>query len=182
MKKNTQLKHLIVLVFLCMAIFGFIENIKGTLIPSIRVQFGVDYSSIGMMLLISSFGYLLATLIGGLAADKLGKKVIIVFGFIVLIAAAVLFYLANSFPVTVALLFLISAGFGCIEVAVNSLGAQIFIRNAAVMMNLTHLFYGLGSSISPKYAGGILARNLPWNYVYTITLAILVPGLIYLVF
>ena len=49
MKKNTQLKHLIVLVFLCMAIFGFIENIKGTLIPSIRVQFGVDYSSIGMI-------------------------------------------------------------------------------------------------------------------------------------
>lgn len=182
MKKNTQLKHLIVLVFLCMAIFGFIENIKGTLIPSIRVQFGVDYSSIGMMLLISSFGYLLATLIGGLAADKLGKKVIIVFGFIVLIAAAVLFYLANSFPVTVALLFLISAGFGCIEVAVNSLGAQIFIRNAAVMMNLTHLFYGLGSSISPKYAGSMLAKNLPWNYVYTITLAILVPGLIYLAF
>ena len=55
MKRNFEYKHLIVLVFLCMAIFGFIENMKGTLIPSIRQQFGVDYSAIGLMLFISSF-------------------------------------------------------------------------------------------------------------------------------
>lgn len=182
MKKSLKYKPLIVLVFLCMAIFGFIENIKGILIPSIRIQFGVDYSAIGMMLLISSFGYLLATLIGGLAADKLGKKLIFMFGFIVLVTAVTLFYQVNSFSATTALLFMISTGCGCIEVAVNSLGAQIFIRNAAVMMNMTHLFYGLGSAISPRFAGHMLAKNLPWNYVYTIILAILIPGLIYLIF
>ena len=182
MKKNFEFKHLIVLVFLCMAIFGFIENMKGTLIPSIRLQFGVDYSAIGMMLLVSSLGYLFATLISGLAADKLGKKAILIFGFLVLIAATALFYKANSFPMTVVLLLMVSTGFGCIEVAVNSLGAQIFVRSAAVMMNMTHLFFGLGSSISPKFAGSMLARNLPWNHVYTLTLAILIPGLIYLIF
>ena len=182
MKNNLRFKHLIALVFLCMAVFGLMENIKGTLIPPIREQFGVDYSTIGLMLFISSFGYLLSTLIGGMAAEKFGEKAILMFAFIVLTASAALFYLTNSFPMTVALLLLNSAGFGCIEVAVNSLGARIFIRNAAVMMNITHLFYGLGSTISPKYAGHILARSLPWNYVFTITLAILIPVLIYLAF
>lgn len=74
MKNNMKYKHLIVLAFLCIAIMGFIESIKGMLIPSIRSQFGVNYSAIGMMLLISSFGYLFATLFSGLVADKLGKK------------------------------------------------------------------------------------------------------------
>ena len=112
MKNNRKYKHLIVLVFLCMAVFGFIENLKGTLIPSIRSQFGVDYSAIGIMLLIPSCGYLLATLTGGLAADKLGKKAILMFGFIILTVAAALFYVANSFPVTVVLLLMVSIGFG----------------------------------------------------------------------
>ena len=182
MKRNFEYKHLIVLVFLCMAIFGFIENMKGTLIPSIRQQFGVDYSAIGLMLFISSFGYLIATLISGLVADKLGKKAILMFGFIVLIAATALFYQANSFTATIVLLLMISTGFGCVEVAVNSLGAQIFVRNAAVMMNMTHLFFGLGSTISPKYAGSMLARNIPWNFIYTTTLALLIPALIYMAF
>lgn len=182
MKENLKNKYLIILVFLCMAIFGFIENIKGTVIPSIRHQFGIDYSSIGIMLLISSFGYLFATLIGGFIADRLGKKTILIFGFIILIAAVVLFYITNSFPMTIILLLMISAGFGCFEVVVNSLGAQIFIRNSAVMMNLTHFFYGLGSSTSPKYAGFMLVRNVSWNYVYTTTLIILIPVLIYLMF
>ena len=182
MKDNLKYKHLIVLIFLCMAIFGFIENIKGTIIPSIRNQFAVDYSSIGIMLLISSFGYLISTLVSGLVADRLGKKVILIIGFIFVISAAILFYYTNSFAMTVILLLLISAGFGCFEVVINSLGAQIFVTNSAVMMNLTHLFYGLGSSISPKYAGSMLVRSVSWNHVYTTTLVILVPVLIYLVF
>ena len=69
-----------------------------------------------------------------------------------------------------------------IEVGVNSLGAQIFVVNSAVMMNMTHLFYGLGSTLSPRFAGSMLARSLPWNNIYVITLAILIPGLIYLAF
>ncbi|NLU36022.1 MAG: MFS transporter [Clostridiales bacterium] len=182
MKKKLEHKPLIVLVFLCMAVFGLIDNLKGTLLPSIRLEFGVDYSAIGTMLFAASLGYLLASLVSGIAADRLGKKTILMFGFVLLIGATALFYVAKSFPVTVLLLLMISTGFGCVEVAVNSLGAQIFVTNAAVMMNMTHLFYGLGSSISPKYAGTMLARSLPWNYIYTITLAILIPGLIYMAF
>ena len=74
MKNNLRFKHLIALVFLCMAVFGLMENIKGTLIPPIREQFGVDYSTIGLMLYISSFGYLLSTLIGGMALKNLARK------------------------------------------------------------------------------------------------------------
>ena len=166
MKKKLEHKPLIVLVFLCMAVFGLIDNLKGTLLPSIRLEFGVDYSAIGTMLFAASLGYLLASLVSGIAADRLGKKTILMFGFVLLIGATALFYVAKSFPVTVLLLLMISTGFGCVEVAVNSLGAQIFVTNAAVMMNMTHLFYGLGSSISPKYAGTMLARPCLELHIY----------------
>ncbi len=42
----------------------------------------------------------------------------------------------------------------------------MFVRNSAVMMNLTHLFYGLGSSIGPKYAGWMIKNGISWNYTY----------------
>ncbi|MBZ4645594.1 MAG: hypothetical protein JG777_1083 [Clostridia bacterium] len=174
--------YLILLTFLCMIIFGFIENIKGTVIPPIREQFNVTYGSIGIMLLVSSLGYLGTTLVGGFVGDKFGQKKVLIFGFLLTILACISFIFTKSFIAVVILFFLVNAGFGCFEVAVNSLGAQIFVRNSAVMMNLMHLFYGLGSSAGPKYAGWILIRDIPWQYTYFYSLILIVSVFIFLCF
>jgi fucose permease len=107
---------------------------------------------------------------------------VLIFGFLLTILACISFIFTKSFIAVVILFFLVNAGFGCFEVAVNSLGAQIFVRNSAVMMNLMHLFYGLGSSAGPKYAGWILIRDIPWQYTYFYSLILIVSVFIFLCF
>jgi fucose permease len=41
------------------------------------------------------------------------------------------------------------------------------------MMNLLHLFYGIGSTIGPKYAGWLLSRDFSWKSVYVYSVLIL---------
>lgn len=165
--RNQRLPWLLVAVaFASMVVFGFVENIKGTVIPSIQDTYKVSYATIGVMLFISSSGYLIATFLGGLAGDRVGLKWVIGVGYALILGAALGMLVASSFPLLVIMMFLIGLGFGCLEVGVNSLGARIFVRNSALMMNLTHFFYGAGSMAGPEYAARMLVAGRPFSEVY----------------
>src|SRR5690606_12869846 len=93
------------------------------------------------------------------------KKVLLL-AFLILIVSLGLMPLSNRFIILISLMFCMNLGLGTIEISVNSLGAKIFIKNTALMMNLLHLFYGLGATIGPRYAGLMLSKNFSWQYIY----------------
>jgi fucose permease len=157
---------LIGVTFISMIVFGFAENIKGPVIPPIRETFGVSYGAIGVMLFIASLGYLSTTFIGGFAGDRFGQKAVLAVGYGLIILAGLGMTQAQSFLVVCVLMYTLNAGFGCLEVGVNALGAQVFVRNAALMMNLVHLFYGAGSMVGPEYAAWMLVQGRLWSDVY----------------
>ena len=172
---------LVVVAFGSMLVFGFAENIKGTLIPPIRETYQVSYADIGVMLFISSFGYLSATFVGGLAGDRFGQKRVIGGGFILILLSGLGMLVANSFVLVCLFMYTLNAGFGCQEVGVNSLGARIFVRNSALMMNLTHFFYGVGSMAGPEYAARMLLGGRAWGEVYAVACSVVVIVFVVLV-
>jgi fucose permease len=159
---------LVAVAFGSMLLFGFVENIKGAVIPSIRDTFQVSYVSVGVMLFIGSAGYLTATFLGGLAGDRYGQKRVIGAGYGLIFLAGLGMAFASTFPQVCVLMFALNMGFGSLEVGVNSLGARIFLRNSALMMNLTHFFYGVGSMGGPAYAAAMLVHGTPWGRVYAL--------------
>jgi len=169
---------LTVLSFVVMALFGFLENIRGTVIPAIKKEFGVDYSSIGLMLFVTGAGYLVAPFIGGVAIDRYGRRHVLALGLIFLMVGIVGLQFVGSYSVLIALLTLLTSGFGLLEVGLNALGGQIFITNAAVMMSFLHLFYGVGASVSPRYAGLLLFHDVSWRNIYLYSLALV--GIIFI--
>jgi fucose permease len=171
---------LVAVAFGSMLLFGFVENIKGAVIPSIREMFQVSYASVGVMLFIGSAGYLTATFLGGLAGDRFGQKRVIGTGYLLILLAGLGMALAASFAQVCVLMFVLNAGFGCLEVGVNSLGARIFLRNSALMMNLTHFFYGVGSMGGPAYAAGMLVNDTPWGRIYALAVFAVVVVLLVL--
>lgn len=179
MKKN---KALVVFCFLCMAAFGFLDNIGGTVIPSIHTELNVTYSDIGLMILIAYMSYLIVTFIGGILLDRVGNKAVLVSGFLMVSTACILFSTVKSFISVVVLMFVLAAGLGCYEICLNSLGAQLFTVNSAVMVNFLHFFYGVGSTIGPKYAGWLLSRKVSWNTVYTYPVLVIIPLFMLLIF
>lgn len=165
-------RTLIIITYLCMMVFGLIENIKGAVIPSIRMEFAVDYAHIGQMLFISSLGYLSATFFGGMATEKYGlKNLFLVGGALTIISTALFGFMTNFYGVA-AIYFLLGIGFGCFEVGVNALGAKIFVKNTAMMMNFMHLFFGVGATIAPRYAGKLIETGYSWKTVYICSIAI----------
>jgi fucose permease len=133
------------------------------------------------MIFIADMGYMFATFFGGMAGQRYGLKKVMIFGFLVVIIGIAAMNLVNSFPLVVALLFLITAGTGCFDICANSLGAGLFVANAAIMMNLLHFFFGVGSSVSPKYAGWLLSSNIPWKDVYKYSLILVFIIFIFLI-
>ena len=175
-------RTLIVITYLCMITFGLIETLKGAVIPSIRTEFLVDYTHIGQMLFVASLGYLIATFFGGMATEKYGLKKLFIFGVSIVILSTGLFSIMPSFYGVVATYFILGIGLGCFEVGVNALGAKIFTKNAAMMMNFMHLFFGVGATIAPKYAGAFIENNTSWKVAYLMTIVLTLILLIIILF
>lgn len=166
--RNTQ----IVQFFFIMTVIGFIGNLRGILLPSIKQSLGINYTDIGFMIFISSIGYMCANLIGGIAGDRFGQRRVIMFGFTILPLGILGLSYTRSFPALLVFMTLVSIGLGSFDIGLNSLAPGIFIVNTAVMMNTMHFFYGVGSSASPKFAGWLLLKGLPWYSIYTYSLII----------
>lgn len=75
-------------------------------------------------------------------------------------------------------------GNGMIEIALAVLGARIFVKNTGMMMNLSHGFYGLSSTVAPLIATGLMQVSiggtvLDWRGMY---LAVLMFSLLPVIF
>ncbi|MFW5979605.1 MAG: MFS transporter [Halanaerobium sp.] len=175
-------RKLVLLAFMMMIMLGFINNMRGTLIPPIRDFFTVSYSNIGVMLMASTFGFMSATFFGGLAASHFGLKKVIAFGF--LAAAFSIFTMSyiNSFLYLILLMTFLGIGLGSVEIGANSLGAKIFVEKSGMMMNMLHLFFGVGASIGPRYAGWLLSLDFEWYQIYLTALVLIIILLVYLFF
>src|SRR6056297_2926286 len=175
-------KKLVFLAFMMMIMLGFINNMRGTLIPPIRDFFAVNYSQIGIMLMAATFGFMTSTFLGGIAASHFGLKKVIAFGFSA--AAISIFSMGyiNSFYYLILLMAVLGIGLGSIEIGANSLGAKIFIEKSGMMMNMLHLFFGVGASIGPRYAGWLLSLDFEWYQIYLTALVFIIILLIFLFF
>ncbi|MNI24918.1 putative transporter [compost metagenome] len=70
-----------------------------------------------------------------------------------------------------------------LEIALAILGAQIFVKNTGTMMNLSHFFYGLSSTVAPIIASGLMTvtmfgYTLDWRGMYLIMLMLSVIPMI----
>ncbi|MDR2702388.1 MAG: MFS transporter, partial [Spirochaetaceae bacterium] len=167
-----------------MFLFGFLENIKGVSYPLIKNEFGVSYETQGKMLSILSFSYTLFVAAAGFMLGRFGIKKTFLSGLVFTLLSLALIYFMPGFLTVGCSLFVLFAGFGVLEIAINGMATQLFIKKAALMMNLLHFMYGAGSVLGPKTAG-MLANpagpGLLWRQIYLLTvplvLVVLIPSI-----
>lgn len=181
MLENKRMTNmLIILIFGLMLLQGFMDNMRGVLIPSIREAFQIDYTSLAWMMLITTVGYIGATFTGGMLVDRFGQQKVIFMGLTCLAGGAFGISTAWSFPVFVLFMLLSGYGVGFINIGASTITPILFVKNQAIMMNLLHFFYGIGATIGPRYAGVLLASDYLWRDVYRYS--ILVIGVIVVYF
>ena len=178
--KNSSDKNyylLLAVVFGGFLVFGFSENIKGPAIPRMQADFSLNEMQVGLLLALNALGYLLACSFTGALTKKFGVKASSMLAFGTMAAAGMLIFLSVNYPTLSASYFLMYIGNGMLEIALGILAARIFTKNVGTMMNLTHFFYGLSSTVAPIFSTLLMGARfsgspLGWRGMYLIMLSL----------
>src|SRR6266550_3609185 len=164
------------LAFFAFILIGANDGALGVLIPSMRLHYGVDKATIGLLFLFQTVGYLVAAFNSGLLVEKLGNRRFLVLGVVSFLLGVGTLSLMPQFMVI--LIMMLPLGFG---VAIIDAGLNAYIasmpRNAA-LLNYLHAFYGTGALLGPVIASAVLAIRWGWNSVYVVWIGM---GLVLLV-
>ena len=171
--KNIRLQRILLftVLFGTMLMFGLVENIRGVSFPLIRNEFDVPFERQGLMVAMIALAYALSNIIAGIFLGRFGIKPATFAGYSAIGLGIILIPFAPGFfPITIAL-FVVSGGGGFLEIGMNALASKVFMAKTALLMNLLHSFYGLGSIIGPRVAGFIVSdTEFGWRSVYLFSL------------
>jgi MFS transporter, FHS family, glucose/mannose:H+ symporter len=138
--------------FLSFFVFGFIDNLKGPILPELLRAERLSYGQGGTLLLAVYFGFVIATLLTGIMADVVGNRGVLLFAGICLCLGLAVFGVANSFALWMLLLAVVGLGLGAIEVGANGLMVELHPNSRGRYLNLLATFHGAGSLLVPLYA------------------------------
>lgn len=170
-------KSVILITFGCFIgffLYGFMDNLKGPVLPVLLKDLKINYSLGGTLLLTAYIGYFLATLLAGMLSELTGKKTIMVIAGIALLIGTLGFSLSKYYILLVLFMFFIGVGLGSIQLGGNGIIVDIHDEQRAMFLNLLAFFHGLGSMLAPLYAGKLLDTGSSWRSVYLYSLLIVV--------
>ena len=152
--------------FLAFFIFGFTDNLKGPTLPAMLAELNINYGTGGNIFFGEYLGFLIATLITGLLADRFGLKLVILLAGICLLVG-VGGYSLFQLPIFLsASLFVVGLGLGAFELGPNAIIVNLHHEHKGLYLNLMAVLHGLGSMLAPLFAGWLFALNTSWRTIY----------------
>ena len=165
--------------FFAFFLFGFSDNLKGATFPVLLDDLSFNYANGSTILLLSYFGFLIATLITGPLSDVAGKKVVIFLASTFLFVGMLGYSLVSEMWMLALTMFFMGLGLGALEVGANLIIVDVHPEDKGRYLNLLAFFHGVGSMIAPLYAGQMLVMGFSWRRVYQFGAGIALLVLIY---
>ncbi|MHB1296833.1 MAG: MFS transporter [Anaerolineae bacterium] len=160
---------------LSMILMGVIAATTGSLLPSIVADLGLSSAQAGLLVSMPSFGYVLASVLAGLAGDALGFRWVWLVGLGLALLGSLGVALAGSFQVVLPGMLALGLVGGLLDSSINPVLAGRARERAGGTLNSVHLFFGLGATLMPLLVGVGLRYGAPWRW------HLAVPGLLALV-
>jgi fucose permease len=152
--------------FLSFFVFGFTDNLKGPTLPSMLTELGITYGTGGNIFFGEYLGFLIATLITGILADRFGlKSVILLAGVLLGFGVGGYSYFHSAILLSGAL-FVLGLGLGALELGPNAIIVSLHHERKGLYLNLMAVLHGLGSLVAPLFAGWLLSANISWRLIY----------------
>ena len=177
---NTRL--LTAACFFAFFIFGVTDNLKGPTLSPMLAELNIDYGAGGNIFFGEYVGFLIATLITGLLADRFGLKVVMILAGICLAIGVGGYSSLNTTSLLFASLFIIGLGLGAFELGPNATIVNIYKEQKGLYLNLMAVMHGLGSTIAPLFAGWLLNQNVSWRTIYRWDLLLVFIFILFLIF
>ena len=152
--------------FLAFFAFGFIDNLKGPILPELLRTEHFSLSQGGALFFGAYLGFIVATLLTGIFADMFGNRRVLLLAGLFLCAGIVGVSMVNSLIVLMMLMSVIGLGLGAIEVGANGLIVELHPDNPGRYLNLLATFHGTGSFLVPLYVAWLVNLSFSWQRIY----------------
>ena len=146
-----------------------------TLIRSVQDRFGQDDPGIGVLYLLYAVAYAAGSLIGGLVVERLGRRVVLALGPLLLAGGLVGMALAPGWAVFLAATLPMAFGIGAVDGGVNGLFLDAFREGRGRALNTLHVFFSLGALGSPLVMGQLVDRGVAWQSILVATAVAALP-------
>jgi fucose permease len=152
--------------FLSFFVFGFTDNLKGPTLPAMLAELHIGYGTGGNIFFGEYMGFLIATLITGILADRFGLKSVILLAGIFLGIGVGGYSFFQSAILLSGSLFVLGLGLGALELGPNAIIISLHHEHKGLYLNLMSVLHGLGSLIAPLFAGWLLSLSISWRVAY----------------
>ena len=147
-------------------LFGTSVTVIGAALPRVLADFAWDYIAAGIVIASGSMGCFIAAYLAGRLIDRIGFRASMATGFALDALGLLLFATSSSAPLNAFLYFLVGAGQGFIEVAVNWSIVKMAPEASGRPMSLMHGAFSIGAVAGPLATGAVIAWAVPWVYTY----------------
>jgi len=152
--------------FLSFFVFGFTDNLKGPTLPSMLAELNISYGTGGNIFFGEYLGFLIATLITGILADRFGLKSVIILAGVFLGIGVGGYSFFQSAILLSGSLFILGLGLGALELGPNAIIVSLHHERKGLYLNLMAVLHGLGSLVAPLFAGWLLSLTVSWRVIY----------------
>lgn len=169
----------IAVAFYAIAFIGISAGAGGVLLPAQMADYAIDKTTVGLMFLTFSSGYIACAAANGVLIHRLGIRAHLVVGTIVALGALAGSALRPSFAVFLILQAVYGFGIGALDAGLNSFLSTL--SRSAALLNFFHAFFGVGALVGPVLAAAALARGVTWHGFFGLLAVLTVPLLVGLV-
>lgn len=156
--------------FLSFFVFGFVDNLKGAILPELLESLSLTDTQGGTVQLGAYLGFIVTCFFTGMLADLVGNRIVLILAGLCLTVGLAGFSMATAFGALIGFMFIFGMGTGAIEVGGNDLIVELHGDNPGRFLNLLAVFHGIGSLLVPLYVAGLLVVGLEWRQVVQTTL------------
>jgi MFS transporter, FHS family, glucose/mannose:H+ symporter len=168
--------------FFAFFLFGFTDNLKGPTLPPMIAELGINYGTGGNIFFSQYVGFLIATLLTGILADKFGLKLVILLaGALLAIGVGGYSTLKTASLLSVSL-FIIGLGLGAFELGPNAVIVSLYRTQKGLYLNLMSVMHGLGATLAPLFAGWLFSMDVNWRTIYRWDLLLIAIFIIFSLF
>lgn len=156
-----------VAAFLSLALNGLILTAIGTSLPLVRGFLNIDISQGGVMMACLQAGFTIFSLVAGMLSDYFSRERILFVGCSLLALGTFFFCSSQLYEVNLIVVFVIGAGIGSVLSGSNTLLVSLYPAKKGVILNIHHIFFGLGSLLGPLVIGILIQLGMHWKYGFT---------------
>ena len=164
--KPVQPWLLTVAYYLTFVIFGLATALEGPSLPTLAKHTFSALDQISLLFVVGGLGYLIGSVIGGRAYDRLPGHRIISGALSVMVLAAVVYPLASALWVLLVAALIMGLAKGMLDVGCNTLIQWAHKGKSGPFMNGLHFSFGVGTFLSPILLAQIISTTHEIYWVF----------------